>query len=101
MKDLQEIVEKVKEVDGGINGLIIPLLKDTINDSNQHNKRLFISNVILTIAILIIAVASMLMVAYQNNKYAEFLSQFEFESETVYQETNDYSDINSGITITK
>ena len=33
--------------------------------------------------------------------YAEFLSQFEFESETVYQETNDYSDINSGITITK
>lgn len=101
MRDLEEIVEKVQKVDDGVNSLIVPLLKDTIADSNRHNKRLFISNIILTIVILVIAVTSMILVAYQNKQYADFLSQFEFESETIYQETNDNSDINDGIRIMK
>lgn len=85
MKDLREIVEKVQQVDTGVNNLIVPLLKDTIADSNRHNKRLFILNVILSISILIIAVISQVLVAYQNKKYAEFLSQFEFET-SIYQD---------------
>lgn len=101
MKDLREIVDKVQKVDDGVNSLIIPLLKDTIADSNRHNKRLFISNIILAIVILVISITAMILTVYQNNKYADFLSQFEFESETIYQDTNDYSDINSGIVINK
>lgn len=100
MRDLKEIVDKVQEVDDGVTNIIVPLLKDTIADSNKHNKRLFISNIVLTLAVLLIAIASMVLVAIQNKQYADFLSQFEFE-ETVYQETSDSSSINSGINITK
>lgn len=92
MKDLKEVVEQVKEVDEGINNLIVPLLKDTIEDGNKHNKRLFILNIILAISMLIIALYSQYLVMEQNKKYADFLSQFEFE-ETVYQETSDNSSI--------
>lgn len=101
MKDLNEVVEQVKGVDQGINNLIIPLLKDTIEDGNRHNKRLFILNVILAISLLVVSIYSQFLVMEQNKKYAEFLSQFELESDTISQETNDYSDINSGITINK
>jgi len=103
MKDLDEVVEKVKNVEDGVTNLIVPLLKDTIADSNRHNKRLFISNVVLIIVCLAISLSAMILVAYQNNRYAEFLEQFEFESEsnTIYQTTDDNSDINSGIRIMK
>lgn len=81
MKDLNEVVEKVKGVEDGVTNLIVPLLKDTINDSNKHNQRLFISNVLLIIVIFIIGITAMMLSVYENNKYAEFLSQFEFETE--------------------
>jgi hypothetical protein len=100
MRDLNEVVEKVKDVEDGVTNLIVPILKDTIADSNRHNKRLFISNIILTLAMLFISISALILTVYQNNKYADFLSQFEFE-ETVYQETADSSSINSGINITK
>lgn len=100
MKDLNDVVEQVKGVDEGINNLIVPLLKDTIEDGNRHNKRLFILNVILAIALLVVSIVSQVLVMEQNKKYADFLSQFEFE-ETVYQETTDNSTINDGIRIMK
>jgi len=94
MKDLNEVVQKVQQVDDGVNNLIIPLLKDTIADSNRHNKRLFILNIVLCISMLAAVIFSQILVAYQNSKYAEFLSQFEFET-SVYQEfdTTDNSQI--------
>ena len=104
MKDLQDIVAKVQKVDDGVNSLIVPLLKDTIADSNRHNKRLFVSNMALILAMLIISISSMILVAIQNKQYADFLSQFEFESETstIYQDADDFSNnINSGITINR
>jgi hypothetical protein len=100
MRDLNDVVEQVKGVDEGINNLIVPLLKDTIEDGNRHNKRLFILNVILAIALLVVSIVSQVLVMEQNKKYADFLSQFEFE-ETVYQETTDNSTINDGIRIMK
>ena len=100
MKDLEEVVEKVKGVEDSVANLIVPILKDTIKDTNQHNKRLFIMNIVLAVALLLVSIGAMILVAYQNQKYADFLSQFEFE-ETVYQETSDSSSINSGINITK
>ena len=106
MKDLNEIVAQVKNTEENVNNLIVPLLKDTISDTNRHNKRLFILNVILSISILVIALFSQVLVAIQNQKYADFLSQFEFESEqTTYTQDLDSTDggnaiINSGITVT-
>lgn len=103
MTELNEVAEKVRQVDDGVNNIIVPLLKDTIEDSNRHNKRLFVLNVLLTISMLVVAIISLVLVMIQNQKYAEFLSQFEFEGEsnTIYQSTNDYSDINDGIKVIK
>lgn len=102
MKDLSEVVEKVKGVENGVANLIVPILKDTIQDSNHHNKRLFIMNIILAIALLVVSVGAMIIVAWQNQKYADFLSQFEFESDTIYQDADEFSNnVNSGITINR
>lgn len=100
MKDLKEIVEKVKQVDDGVNNLIVPLLKDTISDSDRHNERLSNSNRTLAIVILVISVLAMALFVYQNNRYADILSKYDF-GDTVYQSTTDTSEINSGINITK
>ena len=102
MKDLEEVVEKVKGVEDNVNNLVIPILKDTIQDGNRHNKRLFILNMVLAISILIISIFSQILVTFQNEHYADFLSQFEFEGETtLIQNTDDYSAINSGINYNK
>ena len=100
MKDLEEVVEKVKGVEDGVTNLIVPILKDAVKDSNKHNTRIFIICVILAISILVISLFSQHLVMKQNEKYAEFLRQFEFESD-IYQDTDDYSIINSGINVTK
>jgi len=100
MKELNEIVDKVKGVDDGINNLIVPLLKDTIADNNKDKKRMFIAIVLLIIAIVIISLYSQFLVMKQNEKYAEFLSQFEIESD-IYQDVDNYSVVNDGINVTK
>lgn len=102
MKDLEEVVKKVKGVEDGVANLIVPILKDTIQDSNHHNKRLFIMNIVLAIALLIVSIGAMILVAIQNQKYADFLSQFEFESDTIYQDADEFlNNVNSGITINR
>lgn len=102
MKELNEIVDKVKGVDDGINNLIVPLLKDTIADNNKDKKRMFIVIVLLIIAIVIISLYSQFLVMKQNEKYAEFLSQFEFEtSSEIYQDVDNNSIINDGISVVK
>ena len=98
MKDLQEVVDEVKGTENNISNVIVPILRDTINDTNKHNRRLFISNIILIMVVLILSIGSMILVTVQNQKYSDFLSQFEFETEVI-QDTDDYSTINSGINI--
>lgn len=101
MKDLKEIVDKVKKVDDGVNNLIVPLLKDTIQDSDRHNERLSNSNRTLAIVVLIISVLAMALFVYQNNKYADIISRYDF-GDTVYQNTSENSNNNSGgVNITK
>ncbi len=100
MRDLKEIVDQVKKVDDGVNNLIVPLLKDTISDSDRHNERLSNSNRTLAIVILVISVLAMALFVYQNNRYADILSKFDY-GDTVYQSTSDESSITSGISITK
>ena len=81
MKDLSEVVQKVKSVEDGVANLIIPILKDSVKDGNQHNKRLFVIIMMLILALAIVSVTSIVIIYNQNQKYAEFLSQFEFETE--------------------
>lgn len=95
-ESMYDILNEVKNVDTGINTMLVPILKDTIQDSNKHNKRLFIMLIISMVMVLCISVFSIYLVYKQNIKYQEFLSQFDFETE-VYQDTDDNSTINSGI----
>lgn len=104
MKNLNTIVEQIKNVENGVNGMIVPMLKDTIKDTNKHNTKLFILCIFELIVIAIIGIYAQFLVAKQNDKYSEFLNQFEYESD-VYQEvtTDDAGDaiINDGIDIQK
>lgn len=104
MKNLNELVDQIKHVEAGVNNMIVPLLKDTIADTNKHNRRLFVLCIILIIVMFALGIYSQFLVAKQNEKYTEFLSQFEFESETIYTQDLDATDggdaiINSGITV--
>jgi hypothetical protein len=100
MEDLKNVLDKVNNVENGVNNLIIPILKDTIKDSNKHNTKLFIFALAELIIILITVLTAIFVVHQQNDKYQEFLSQFDYET-TVYQDTDDSSVINSGITFNK
>ena len=99
---LDEVYEEVKNVDDGINAILVPILQDTIADGNRYNKRMFIITIISLIVIVVIGVTSLILMYTQNQKYQEFLSQFDFETtETIYQDTDDNSIINDGININK
>lgn len=99
---LNEVLTEVKQVDNGINSLLVPILQDTIADGNRHNKRMFIVTIVSLVVVAVTAITSLFLIYKQNQKYQEFLSQFEFEStETIYQDTDDNSVINDGININK
>lgn len=100
MVNLNEIAEQLKDVENGVNSLIVPMLKDTIKDSNKHNTKLFILAILELIIIVFVTLYSQFLIYKQNTKYQEFLSQFEFESD-IHQDTKDNSIINSGINIQK
>lgn len=99
-ENLQDILDKVNQVDAGVNNLIIPILKDTIKDGNKQNTKLFIFAMIELAVIFLITIFSVFLVYKQNIKYQEFLSQFDYET-TVFQDTDDNSTINSGIVLNK
>ena len=105
MKDETELLNISKQIAGvenGMNEMIIPLLKDTIEDSNKKYTKIFIAFIITLIILLVVVICSLVLIYKQNIKYQEFLSQFDFETtETVYQDTDDNSNINSGIMYNK
>lgn len=99
-KNLSNIVEQMKSVDENINKTIIPLLKDTISDYKKTFAKMIAVIIILIIALIGVVFYSEYMISKEAEKYAEFLKQFEFESEEyVYQKTDDNSIINDGINI--
>lgn len=103
MRSLNDLAVQIKNVETGVNNMIVPLLKDTIADTNKHNQRLFSLCIIALLVILATGIYSIYIVANQNEKYTEFLSQFEFTSDEIYQELDTYEGgnaiINSGITV--
>lgn len=103
MVSLNEIANQLKDVENGVNSMVVPMLKDAIKDSNKHNTKLFVLCIIELIVIVILGVYSQFIISKQGEKYEEFLSQFEFETSEIYQDldSSDGGDaiINSGINI--
>lgn len=105
MKNINELIEAIKSVENGVNGMIVPLLKDTIEDTNKHNKRLFVLCIMALLVISILGVCSQYFIFKQNDKYNEFLSQFEIGTGEIYQDLDAFEGgdaiINSGISISE
>lgn len=93
MEKIETIVKDIKMLDNNVTNIIVPMLKDTIEDYRKIVFRLIAVIIILIFGLLIIA-------GYSIYKYNDFLSQFEYSSE-VYQDlqTTDNStlNVNSGI----
>lgn len=102
-KNVEDIIKEIKGIDNNVTNVIVPMLKDTIEDYRKIVFKLIFVIVFLIIGIVGMGVTSQIIISKQIDKYNDFLSQFEYEAETteVYQSTNDYSDINSGINVTK
>lgn len=79
--NLNEVVDKIKGVENGIGGILVPLLKDTIQDYKKTSNKMFIIIIILIVILAGTIGYSLHLVYKQNVKYQEFLSQFEFGSE--------------------
>ena len=94
MEKIETIIKDIKTLDNNVTNIIVPMLKDTIEDYRKIVFKLIAVIILLIIGIIAIS-------GYSIYKYNDFLSQFECESETIYQQTDDYSDINSGININK
>lgn len=101
-ENLHDILQKVQTVDNDINSLLVPILKDTIKDSNSHNRRLFILSIIMLVIMLIIIIFSLILVFKQNLMYQDFLNQLDFESNDSFVQDLDTGEggdiINSSIT---
>ena len=104
MKNLNDIAKQIKDVESGVNNMIIPLLKDTISDANMHNRRMFIIVILCLSIIALLGIFAQCEIAKQWKQYADFLSQFEIQGDVVQDvDSNNESSavINDGITINK
>lgn len=99
-KSVNEIVKEIKQIDNNVTNIIVPMLKDTIEDYRKIVFRLIFVIVLLIIGIVGLGVASQIIISNQIDKYNDFLSQSEYEGE-IYQDldTGEGGDaiINSGI----
>lgn len=104
-ENLHNILKQLKQVDNGINSMIVPMLKDTIQDSKKTFNKMVLIIIMLILGLLIVIGYSQFLIAKQSDKYNEFLSQFEFESDMVYQDVDgadgSNSTINDGIVVTE
>lgn len=104
-ENLEEVLSKIKNLDNGINTMIVPMLKDSISDYKKIINKLIIVIVMLICGLVGVGIYSQILLDKQNEKYSEFLSQFEFESEEIYQDIDagdgSNSTINDGIQFTK
>lgn len=73
-KNALDIVQEIKNIDNNVTSIIVPMLKDTIEDYRKIVMKLIVVIVILIIALFGIS-------WYAIYKYNDFLSQFEFSTE--------------------
>ena len=93
------VVKEIKDVDNNVTGVLVPILRDTVADYRKVVNKLLAVIFVLIFGLIILGIVGYFIISVQIEKYNEFLSQFDFETDTIYQETNDYSDINSGINV--
>ena len=97
-KKAKQIIDEVKNIDNNVTSIIVPLLKDTIEDYRKIVFKLVIVIILMIFGIIGISI-------YGIYQYNDFLSQFEYESDEVYQtiDSGDGSNstINDGITVTE
>ena len=82
-QNLEKVVNQIKDTEKGISDIIVPMLKDTIQDYKKTFSKLFIVVVLLIVVLTGTIGFSLYLVYKQNVKYQEFLSQFDFGEETV------------------
>ena len=104
-KDVNNIVNEIKSIDGNVTGVIVPILRDTVADYRKIVFKLIITIIILIIGIVSVSVTAQVIISKQIKQYNDFLSQFEFESdETIYQDLDSgeggSATVNSGINYT-
>jgi hypothetical protein len=96
--NVKDLLKEIKTVDDNVSGIIVPMLKDSIGDYKKIIDKLIAIIIVLIIGLVGVIGYTSYLIYSQNAKYNEFLSQFEFESdETIYQDTDNNSIINSGI----
>ena len=95
-----KVVKEIKEVDNNVSNVIVPILRDTVADYRKVVNKQFVLIIILVIVIAFLSGLGFYIIHKQAKEYKEFLSQFDFESDTsIIQDTDDNSSINSGINI--
>lgn len=102
MKNLNDIAEQIKDVESGVNNMIIPLLKDTVKDANMYNKRMFVIVIICLVIVALLGISAQIEIGKQSKQYTDFLEQFEIEGDIIQEvEADNLSSavINDGITI--
>lgn len=87
-KNINDILKEIKQIDNNVSSVIVPILKDTIEDYRKVVFRL-----IAVICLLIIGLCGISV--YAIYKYNNFLSQFEYEGYEIGQDldTTDGGDI--------
>lgn len=101
-KNVENIINEIKGIDNNVTNIIVPMLKDTVQDYRKIVFKLIFVIVFLIIGIVGMGVTSQIIISKQIDKYNDFLSQFEYESDEYYQEvtTSDGdSVVNDGINV--
>ena len=84
-KKAKQIIDEVKNIDNNVTSIIVPLLKDTIEDYRKIVFKLVIVIILMIFGIIGISV-------YGIYQYNDFLSQFEYESDETYTQNLDTGD---------
>lgn len=99
-KNVDDIIKEIKGIDNNVTNVIVPMLKDTIEDYRKIVLKLIFVIVFLIIGIVGMGITSQIIISKQIDKYNDFLSQFEYEGYTQEVTTsNGDSTVNDGINI--
>lgn len=86
---VENIVNEIKGIDNNVTNVIVPILRDTISDYRKVVNKLIAIVIILVICLASLGIVGYFIISNQIEKYNEFLSQFELESDETYTYTQD------------
>lgn len=103
-KEVNNVIKGIKDIDNNVTGVLVPILKDTVADYRRIVFRLIIVIVLLIAGLIGTGVTAQVIISKQIEKYNDFLSQFDYESdEYTYEQDTTATDgdsiVNSGINV--